>query len=150
MVGLPHTPTCQVVQLPEWPGACVQAKDFVNQQVGHAEKVKYEEMKEDNMQTWDRGLVECMGPGGKARWNMGMSCSTTTPSNPAKDCSPLPSDYQYLSAGDDRCRILRCVTQHELVGLRRPDSLYSVIATPDRGWPNQSDLNVRECLADLW
>ena len=34
---LPHTKTCQTVQLPEWPGACVQLKDFVNQQVGHSE-----------------------------------------------------------------------------------------------------------------
>lgn len=45
---LPHTPTCQVVQLPMKPGACVQAKDFVNQQVGHTESEmlakKHEEM----------------------------------------------------------------------------------------------------------
>jgi len=34
---LPHTPTCQTVRLPEWPGACVQLEDFVNQQVGHSE-----------------------------------------------------------------------------------------------------------------
>jgi hypothetical protein len=34
---LPHTPTCQKVRLPEWPGACVQLEDFVNQQVGHTE-----------------------------------------------------------------------------------------------------------------
>jgi hypothetical protein len=34
---LPHTETCQTVRLPEWPGACVQLKDFVNQQVGHSE-----------------------------------------------------------------------------------------------------------------
>lgn len=34
---LPHTPTCQTVRLPEWPGACVQLEDFVNQQVGHTE-----------------------------------------------------------------------------------------------------------------
>ena len=34
---LPHTPTCQTVRLPEWPGACVQLNDFVNQQVGHSE-----------------------------------------------------------------------------------------------------------------
>jgi hypothetical protein len=34
---LAHTPTCQVVRLPEWPGACVQLSDFVNQQVGHSE-----------------------------------------------------------------------------------------------------------------
>lgn len=58
---LPHTPTCQVVELPKWPGACVQAKDFVNQQVGHAEKAKYEEM-QDNPQTMDR--VAPMGPTG--------------------------------------------------------------------------------------
>jgi hypothetical protein len=39
---LPHTPTCQTVTLPMWPGACVHAKDFINQQVGHtdAEKMK--------------------------------------------------------------------------------------------------------------
>lgn len=30
-----QTPLCQTVRLPEWPGACVTAKDFVNQQVGH-------------------------------------------------------------------------------------------------------------------
>jgi len=29
--------TCQKVRLPEWPGACVQLTDFVNQQVGHAD-----------------------------------------------------------------------------------------------------------------
>lgn len=34
---LPHNPTCQKVRLPEWPGACVQLEDFVNQQVGHSE-----------------------------------------------------------------------------------------------------------------
>lgn len=34
---LPHTQTCQTVRLPEWPGACVQLEDFVNQQVGHSE-----------------------------------------------------------------------------------------------------------------
>ena len=34
---LPHNPTCQTVRLPEWPGACVQLEDFVNQQVGHTE-----------------------------------------------------------------------------------------------------------------
>jgi len=34
---LAHTPTCQTVRLPEWPGACVQLSDFVNQQVGHTE-----------------------------------------------------------------------------------------------------------------
>jgi hypothetical protein len=34
---LPHTETCQTVRLPEWPGACVQLEDFVNQQVGHSE-----------------------------------------------------------------------------------------------------------------
>lgn len=33
---LPHTDSCQTVQLPEWPmGDCVRLKDFVNQQVGH-------------------------------------------------------------------------------------------------------------------
>jgi hypothetical protein len=34
---LPHNETCQTVRLPEWPGACVQLEDFVNQQVGHTE-----------------------------------------------------------------------------------------------------------------
>jgi len=29
--------TCQKVRLPEWPGACVQLEDFVNQQVGHSD-----------------------------------------------------------------------------------------------------------------
>jgi uncharacterized surface anchored protein len=38
---LPHTDTCQTVQLPEWPmGECVELKDFVNQQVGHSESEK--------------------------------------------------------------------------------------------------------------
>jgi hypothetical protein len=37
---LAHTPTCQTVRLPEWPGACVQLEDFVNQQVGHSESEK--------------------------------------------------------------------------------------------------------------
>jgi hypothetical protein len=36
---LPHTKTCQTVRLPEWPGACVHLKDFVNQQVGHSESM---------------------------------------------------------------------------------------------------------------
>ncbi len=35
---LPHTPTCQIVTLPSHPSAeCVQALDFINQQVGHSE-----------------------------------------------------------------------------------------------------------------
>jgi hypothetical protein len=38
---LAHTPTCQKVRLPEWPGACVQLEDFVNQQVGHSESQKH-------------------------------------------------------------------------------------------------------------
>jgi hypothetical protein len=37
---LAHTPTCQTVRLPEWPGKCVQLEDFVNQQVGHSESEK--------------------------------------------------------------------------------------------------------------
>jgi hypothetical protein len=37
---LAHTPTCQTVRMPEWPSACVQLKDFVNQQVGHSESQK--------------------------------------------------------------------------------------------------------------
>jgi hypothetical protein len=32
---LPHTATCQTVQLPRQPGACVKAWDFENQQLGH-------------------------------------------------------------------------------------------------------------------
>lgn len=38
---LPHTETCQIVRLPEWPGACVQLEDFVNQQVGHSESLEH-------------------------------------------------------------------------------------------------------------
>lgn len=38
---LPHTETCQTVRLPEWPGACVQLEDFVNQQVGHTESQEH-------------------------------------------------------------------------------------------------------------
>ncbi|GIV75633.1 MAG: hypothetical protein KatS3mg050_0027 [Litorilinea sp.] len=48
---LPHTPKCQRVTLPEWPGACVQLEDFVNQQVGHSESQKYDKGKMD----WDMG-----------------------------------------------------------------------------------------------
>lgn len=33
-----ETPTCQTVRLPEWPGACVQLKDFVNKQVRYEDK----------------------------------------------------------------------------------------------------------------
>lgn len=40
---LAHTPTCQTVRLPEWPGACVQLEDFVNQQVGHSESEKHDD-----------------------------------------------------------------------------------------------------------
>lgn len=38
---LPHTATCQTVYLPHKPGACVKARDFVNQQVGHSEAMAY-------------------------------------------------------------------------------------------------------------
>jgi hypothetical protein len=40
---LAHTPTCQIVRLSEWPGACVQLEDFVNQQVGHSESEKHDD-----------------------------------------------------------------------------------------------------------
>jgi hypothetical protein len=40
---LPHNPTCQTVRLPEWPGACVELEDFVNQQVGHSESEKHDD-----------------------------------------------------------------------------------------------------------
>ncbi len=36
---LPHTATCQIVQLPRQPGACVKAWDFENQQLGHGRTV---------------------------------------------------------------------------------------------------------------
>lgn len=36
---LAHTPLCQTVYLPKHPGACVKAKGFENQQVGHWESV---------------------------------------------------------------------------------------------------------------
>jgi hypothetical protein len=39
---LAHTPTCQTVRLPEWPGACVWLEPFVNQQVGHSESDKHD------------------------------------------------------------------------------------------------------------
>lgn len=42
---LPHTPTCQTIKLPLHPGACVQALDFVNQQVGHSESLKHNDSK---------------------------------------------------------------------------------------------------------
>jgi len=35
-----NNPTCRKVRLPEWPGACVQLEDFVNQQVGHQSEYK--------------------------------------------------------------------------------------------------------------
>jgi hypothetical protein len=40
---LPHSETCQTVRLPEWPGACVQLADFVNQQVGHTESQQHDD-----------------------------------------------------------------------------------------------------------
>jgi hypothetical protein len=40
---LPHTPICQTITMPKHPGACVQAEDFINQQVGHSES---EQMKD--------------------------------------------------------------------------------------------------------
>jgi hypothetical protein len=45
---LAHTPTCQTVRLPEWPGKCVDLEDFVNQQVGHSESEKHDENGHDN------------------------------------------------------------------------------------------------------
>ena len=38
---LAHNPLCQTVYLPKHPGACVKAKGFENQQVGHWESVIY-------------------------------------------------------------------------------------------------------------
>lgn len=38
---LPHTATCQTVYLPWKPSACVRARDFVNQQVGHWESITH-------------------------------------------------------------------------------------------------------------
>jgi hypothetical protein len=43
----PHTQTCQTVRLPEWPGACVELEDFVNQQVGHSEKEDHDKKGHD-------------------------------------------------------------------------------------------------------
>ncbi len=56
MVGC-HTPQpVRLVRLPEWPGACVQLEDFVNQQVGHSESEKHDD--------YDKG--EENGKGGEA------------------------------------------------------------------------------------
>jgi hypothetical protein len=59
---LPHTPLCQIVKLPIKPGACVQALDFVNQQVGHSEyeqmKAKQEAVAEHQMESWEGGKME--------------------------------------------------------------------------------------------
>jgi hypothetical protein len=65
---LPHTPTCQKVRLPEWPGACVKLDDFVNQQVGHSESQKM----------WGGMGMEGgnMGGGSMGGGSMGMSCSS--------------------------------------------------------------------------
>lgn len=38
---LPKTPSCQIVKLPTHAGACVQALDFVNEQVGHSDSLKH-------------------------------------------------------------------------------------------------------------
>jgi hypothetical protein len=35
---VPHTPLCARVELPKWPGECVQLEPFVNAQVGHDKK----------------------------------------------------------------------------------------------------------------
>jgi len=40
---LPVTPLCQIVKLPVKPGHCVQALDFVNEQVGHSQSVMQDE-----------------------------------------------------------------------------------------------------------
>lgn len=59
---LPHTPLCQIVKLPMKPGACVQALDFVNQQVGHSEyeqmKAKQDAVAEHKKDSWDGGKME--------------------------------------------------------------------------------------------
>jgi hypothetical protein len=85
---LPHTPTCQIVELPKWPGACVQAKDFVNQQVGHSEKEKYEQLKDNPPEDWDR-----VGPishgGGK-----GSMCSTYHIVQPGEGLFTIAKDYE--------------------------------------------------------
>ncbi len=68
---LPHTPSCQIVRLPEWPGACVQLKDFVNQQVGHSESQKHDKgHKQHGHDGYDKGYDKGHGHG------KDISCST--------------------------------------------------------------------------
>jgi hypothetical protein len=63
---LAHTPTCQTVRLPEWPGACVQLEDFVNQQVGHSESQKHDDYDkgDDHGKGEDYGKGDDRGKGG--------------------------------------------------------------------------------------
>jgi len=58
---LAHTATCQTVQLPEWPGQCVDLKDFVNQQVGHSESQKQGGVNGDEMNGDERNGDERNG-----------------------------------------------------------------------------------------
>jgi hypothetical protein len=61
---LAHTPTCQIVRLPEWPGACVELEDFVNQQVGHSESEKEHDKGDDKGKGNEQGKGDEQGKGG--------------------------------------------------------------------------------------
>jgi len=79
---LPRTPTCQIVKMPVKPGACVQALDFINEQVGHSQNEKIqakqdameEHMKDsagDMHEPMDKGMPKDMDGG--AMWGDGSS-----------------------------------------------------------------------------
>jgi hypothetical protein len=67
------SPQCQKVRLPKWPmGACIQLEDFVNQQVGHQEKVKQDEMHAQAMAMRAEKESEAKDDMGKPGMDMGM------------------------------------------------------------------------------
>jgi hypothetical protein len=86
---LPHTPTCQIVKLPKQPGACVQALDFINQQVGHSE---YEAMQKEMGSMKGQGGDMWMG-GGNMDGGMGMNCSTYHKVMPGEGLFDIGYDY---------------------------------------------------------
>jgi len=64
---LPRTPTCQIVKLPIQPGKCVQALDFVNEQVGHSQSEKMQAKQDamaEHLQSSAGDLHEPMGKPG--------------------------------------------------------------------------------------
>jgi len=84
---LPHTPTCQTITMPDHPGACVLAEDFINQQVGHSES---EKMKEAQDQMGDHASWQSMPDGGHMD---GGQCSNTHVVKPGETLFTIGASY---------------------------------------------------------